>query len=139
MINAPLALFPFFNHPNFSIACRDLEIFDPVRHGYKEIYQKYKKYINYKGRRTSFFWKLIHYFIFWFYKKKAKFIAISDSMSLELQTFKIPNERIFKIVNGIDTNRFKKIIKGTTIKKKTILFTYFQLEEMILGKVLFFN
>ena len=39
-------------------------------------------------------------------------------MSLELQTFKIPNERIFKIVNGIDTNRFKKIIKGTTIKKK---------------------
>ena len=68
----------------------------------------------------------IHYFIFWFYKK-AKFIAISDSMSLELQTFKIPNERIFKIVNGIDTNRFK-IIKGTTIKKKQYFFV-FQLEK----------
>ena len=117
MIKAPLALFPFFYHHNFSIACRDLEIFDPVRHGYKKIYQKYKNYINYKGTRTSFLGNLFTILFFWFYKKKAKFITISDSMSLELKTFKIPNERIFKIVNGIDSSRFKKIIKSTTIKK----------------------
>ena len=122
MVIGLMALFPFFNHKSFSIGCRDGSIFDPKKHGYLDFYNKHKEFVNYKGIRTTMFGNFFLKFFFHFYKKKAKFIAISEEMKLELFSLGVPCKNVSKIVNGIDTKRFRKILKSTKIQKKKKLF-----------------
>ena len=117
MIKAPLALFPFFIIITFPLLAEIWKYLIQFVMVTKKYIKNIKIILITKVQEHPF-WEIYSlFYFFWFYKKKAKFITISDSMSLELKTFKIPNERIFKIVNGIDSSRFKKIIKSTTIKK----------------------
>lgn len=91
MLHTVMMLYPFFSHRNAVASARGGDIQDPGKTLYKQIVEKSKFDISYKGFRTrKRHEKFLHKF-FKRYKDRLKFTTISEDMMAEFKAFGVEN------------------------------------------------